>query len=542
MRHSFRSQVFLLREYSNRFDPAGAEMKLDCLRNLSKTKLPHHKDLVTYFDTLLFMIAYPGDAHLLDRAEKELIRINKFLKGSTNKRNSLLDNSGMPFTSSVTRFSHDTVRWLLVHPHCNIIFHSFKNPALQLNDVLRLTLPSLEKSETTAHLSNEELLERLKVPGPKWLPFLMDELARLNHLPYIKDHFFEKLDIYVQMIPRDKFYSKAYNRLPQEAPYFHHELLKKFDIKKIINQPLNPPTNLTDKNRKGVIAVIKDSLAITLRETDPATYMEESSLRLFHLDRGISIAIYGMIPARQLPLESYVGYTAFKNGFPVAYGGAWILGERADFGINIFESFRNGESAYIMAQILRVYRFIFHVHYFEIEPFQFGLDNPEGIESGAFWFYYRFGFRSLDIHLRQLARKEVEKIHAKPGYRTSHHSLIRFTESNMALKLGKNHPPKVADITASVTRMIQRSYQGNRLLAEIDCRKKFLAKTGGNKKLDEFENQVCTEVALWAEAQNVKDNAQLELMKKMIKTKPRDVYAYQHLVISFFKDVYQPML
>ena len=139
--------------------------------------------------------------------------------------------------------------------------------------------------------------------------------------------------------------------------------------------------------------VVKNSMAITARETDPTTYMDAGSLKVYHLERGVSIATYSMIPSRQLPLESYIGYTAFKNGFPVAYGGFWVFGDRSNFGINIFESYRSGESGFVMIQLLRVFRQVFHIKTFEVEPYQFGLDNPEGIVSGAFWFYYRFGFR-----------------------------------------------------------------------------------------------------------------------------------------------------
>ena len=122
-------------------------------------------------------------------------------------------------------------------------------------------------------------------------------------------------------------------------------------------------------------------MVLTGRETDTSTYMDENSFRLFELERGISVAIYGMTPERQLPLESYVGYTLFKNGFPAAYGGAWVFGERSLFGINVFEQFRGGESGFILCQLLRVYRQAFNVNYFEVEPYQFGLDNPEGNEG-----------------------------------------------------------------------------------------------------------------------------------------------------------------
>jgi hypothetical protein len=84
--------------------------------------------------------------------------------------------------------------------------------------------------------------------------------------------------------------------------------------------------------------------------------------------------------------------------------------------------------------------------------------------------------------------------------------------------------------------MIQRRYNGDRILAETDCRTKFLVKTKITATHDEYQNQVLTEVALWAEALTIKESHRLDLLGQMITTKPKDVYAYQDLIINFFKD------
>jgi hypothetical protein len=39
--------------------------------------------------------------------------------------------------------------------------------------------------------------------------------------------------------------------------------------------------------------VIRYDLALLQRETDPATHMDIPTLRLYHLERGISVAVYG---------------------------------------------------------------------------------------------------------------------------------------------------------------------------------------------------------------------------------------------------------
>lgn len=536
MKITFRNQLNTLKKYANLFDHGSNETRLTSLRHLAAMPLTASTTLLPYFETLLFISAYPCDSLQLSLAQKELKRISVFLKQNKNTIPKGFQNSGLPFTPTITRFSHEGVQWLLSNPACLTSLEGFMEPILQLNDVLKHTLPSLEKSETSAGLGNFELLDSLRVSKQDRLHFIINELSRLDDRPYIKDQLFDSLDLYVRVNPKRNLFSKAFNRLPQTTTFFQKELLKKFDVAELLNSPLPPAVSYTDDAKADVISVIKTAMAITARETDPTTFMDEGSLRVFHLERGISIAIYGMIPSRQLPLESYIGYTAFKNGYPAAYGGAWVFGERSNFGINIFESFRNGESGYMMIQLLRVYRKVFGINYFEVEPFQFGLDNPDGIESGAYWFYYRFGFRSLSTTLRHLAETEQEKIRTTSGYRTSAKTLLRFTESGVALQLGQNIPPTVGDITSRVTKMIQNRYHGDRSLAEEDCRLKFISKSKTTATLNHAENQVLTEVSLWAEATHQKDPEKLSLLSRMITAKPYDVFAYQELLMRFLKN------
>ncbi len=534
MRISFRNQVNALQSCLNSFDPERNASRYACLKNLSNLPLTIHQDLIHYYEALLFVLAYPADEAQQSLAEKEMQRISTFLKSSVKDRHKQLVNSGLPFTHTITRFSHDKVRWLLAHPHCKTTLEDFVDPSHSLNDVLTLTLPTLERSETTAGRDNLDLMDSLKIPATQRLQFLVNELARLDHLPYIKDHLYERLEALVCVTPKDKIFSKAYNRLPAGSIYFHNDLLKKFDTTTLLDTPVGAPADLDHASMAQAIIVVKNTMVLTARETDPCTYMDEHSFRLYQLERGISIAIYGMVPSRQMPLESYVGYTAFKNGYPVAYGGAWIFGARANFGINIFTPYRSGESAFVMAQLLRLYRHVFDIRYFEVEGYQFGLNNPEGIASGAFWFYYRFGFRPMDKQLKAIALREEQKIKARKGYKTSHKVLVELTGSNIALALDRKIPPNVPDIAIKVTNMIRRHYGGDRLMAENECRLRFLRKTGIDEPVSSAENLVLTEVALWAEAMHIEAKDKLKILAAMIKAKPKDVYAYQSLLLQFY--------
>ena len=540
MKGSINNLIKKLGLLSNRFDEVSRIEKKIYLDKLAILPLDGSKSLVNYAETLLFLCAYPGDADLLLKTERELARLTSILKKNKIKYEKELLNSGLPFTKFVSSFSHDFLNWLIENSELQFEIDRFENTTFTLNEVLKLTLPSLEKSETTAELSDIDLLDVLLVKKKNRISFLLNELGKLNETPYIKDHFFDGLGLYTGFTNESKDFSLLYNRLPERASYFHKDLIKSFDHAGLFDYSLPAPQSMNAAQLKKVISVVKNSMALTDRETDPVTYLDDRSLRLYHLERGISVAIYGMIPERQLPLESYVGYTLFKNGFPAAYGGGWVFGKSANFGINIFESFRGGESGYMMCQLLRVYKQVFNLSYFEVEPYQFGLDNPEGIASGAFWFYYRYGFRPSNKKLGAIAELEYKKIKKDREYRTKKEVLIRFTESSMVLQLGKKIPVKVPDITSCVIKTIHKVYDGDRTKAAQESVIKFLEKAGKTGRFNNNEKQVLQEVALWAEALNVREKNKLNLMKQMIRIKPVDLYRYQQLLLEFFNRVGRP--
>jgi hypothetical protein len=50
---------------------------------------------------------------------------------------------------------------------------------------------------------------------------------------------------------------------------------------------------------------------------------------------------------------------------------------------------------WFFAQLLRLYHSAFDVDRFEAGNYQVGYGNPEGLRSGAYWFYDRLGFRPM---------------------------------------------------------------------------------------------------------------------------------------------------
>jgi hypothetical protein len=171
------------------------------------------------------------------------------------------------------------------------------------------------------------------------------------------------------------------------------------------------------------------------RETDALATSSARDTEIHALGRGATIALHAPSAGRRGPLDAHVGFVLYRNGVPVAYGGGWPFLGTCRIGVNVFPAFRGGESAWLFAQVLRAYRQRFRVARFVVEPYQYGLGNREGLASGAFWFYWRLGFRPVVPRVRALAEGEAAKMAADASYRAPLATLRRFTASDVALDL-----------------------------------------------------------------------------------------------------------
>ena len=72
---------------------------------------------------------------------------------------------------------------------------------------------------------------------------------------------------------------------------------------------------------------------------------------------------------------------------------------------------------------------------FSLDPYQLGHENEEGIESGAFWFYRKLGFRPVSKEAMELTLKEEQKLKTRQGYRTPAATLRKLAASPMIFEL-----------------------------------------------------------------------------------------------------------
>jgi hypothetical protein len=120
-----------------------------------------------------------------------------------------------------------------------------------------------------------------------------------------------------------------------------------------------------------------------------------------------------------------------RNGVPIGYVQFDVLFGNAEVSYNTFETFRGGEAGFVFCRLLSACRHVFGVTSFSIEPYQLGAGNEEGIASGAWWFYARFGFRPENPAVLRLARAELAKRARDPRYRSNRGVLTRLAAAHM---------------------------------------------------------------------------------------------------------------
>jgi hypothetical protein len=132
----------------------------------------------------------------------------------------------------------------------------------------------------------------------------------------------------------------------------------------------------------------------------PVEQANERECYLADLGEGVQIAVVGVRPPARAVLEVNYGFLFLANGRPMGYGGFTPLFRQANTGVNIFPDFRGSEAAFVFEQYLRMIHTIAGCTRFIINPYQLGGGNDEALASGAYWFYYRLGFRSVGAAAR----------------------------------------------------------------------------------------------------------------------------------------------
>jgi hypothetical protein len=241
----------------------------------------------------------------------------------------------------------------------------------------------------------------------------------------------------------DSSAARTHACLPERDIFIHDQPLIPRRAVSIAAEMETPPLSLTRlsvSEARSVLDVIVDTSAVRYRELYGFNHPDLKRVFRADVGRGVEIYFFGVPPEWRLPLRAYHAGMFFKNGVPAGYVEVLSFFERAEVGFNLYFTFREGETAWIYARFLRLCRQLLGVTRFSLEPYQIGHENEEAIASGAFWFYRKLGFRSVDPSLASLTESEERRIAGRPGYVTPPKTLRRLSAHPMIYELPGTTP------------------------------------------------------------------------------------------------------
>jgi hypothetical protein len=416
----------------NQYGREPALEKLQLLNSISIKKIKSKKAAQTLYATLLFLQAYPDNKTVYRQASQLLQGLKEYVDNNENLQYRLY-NTGITGTTVCAAFSFEIVKWLRKTRASAIKFNSFESSDAAIQSFISVLMNKAESEIfQDGNAEWKGWLKILQKPGEDLLDQLIDIFDSSNIRHEVKDEIWNAIGINVEI----NFTSHCC--LPEGLinTFYHRSLVRKKIKKESRLKPI--PFKLTNEEAEQIIDCSRMILVRHLREIDPISFTAAKLVTYYHLPRGISIALMEMVPERRHPIDSYMGYTVFKNGLPVAYAGSWILFNSGRIGLNVFPDYRGGETRFIFEQVLQLHAKVYHLKRFTVDPYQIGKDNSDGIYSGAFWVYYHAGFRPLEEIQKQLAETEAAKIQTDKKYRSPKAVLKTLANSRLELILQKN--------------------------------------------------------------------------------------------------------
>jgi hypothetical protein len=374
-------------------------------------------DLIRLHETLLFLRAYPRTPAVARLTDEILSGFVERVAEVTPDSFEDPTISGIAGTSIGAVFSYKVARSLYARHGGEIdIAWDRYDEIDRMGPVVSHLIPLLREDwPVEAH-----------VPIQKWVPGLGWLLSRLKGPDAAERYDSMSLPLEWKVAPN---VSRSMLRLPRHNLFCHTEpLIRRTDVS--LARELAGPRILVHRvsrsQARTILHLIMDTSAMRYRELYGFSHPEEGYVHHANLGRGVEIYFFGVPPKWRLPLRAYHAGMFFKNGVPAGYVELLSLFERAEVGFNVYYTFREGESAWLYVRLLHLFRQELGVNVFSVDPYQIGHENPEAIESGAFWFYRKLGFRPVDPDIAALTAREESRMQRTPGYRSSPRLLKRL--------------------------------------------------------------------------------------------------------------------
>src|ERR1700677_3561444 len=432
--NTFDRQLSQLEAYRYSFGRGEAARVVKLMKRLDASRFADTVSLIRFHETLLFLRAFPQGPGVKRTTESIL---NKFhvKVGALRKAGANLDEfdtfefSGIAGTQMEDTLGFDVASWLVkrLPGRVEIAWEKYE-PGRELGNVGPRFIPLLEddafvEADTPWRQWLEAAAAGKRSDPDRVIPaWLIQRLAQLPLRPQRKAELYDSLRVPLRWNLENSSMTRTRNWKRVRDLFYHDEpLISRSRVSLRDELAKRPPklAKLSFKRGEEILDLIREVMLVRYRELYGTTLGDPRSVVHADVGRGVEIYLWNLPPERRLPLRAYVAGLTLKNGVPINYIEAIGLCEWMEVGFNTFYTFRGGEAGWIYAQVLRCLCHRMGTTCVSVYPYQLGKDNEEAIESGAFWFYRKLGFRPGRPDLQKLAEQEEAKIAADSGSKTN---------------------------------------------------------------------------------------------------------------------------
>jgi len=437
-----RAARTILQELQRRLADHGVGAAADkraLLNALRSARIDRARDLLSLQRIICFLCAFPDDAAMHRAASRLAAGFAARIALLPRDERAKLDDSGMAGTTTRNVYSYAAARWLARRfpTTTEIDWKAFESPA-SLTPLLQPLLDPLEDEHTEFDAAGVRAwIARAKGGrNDTDLGWLFGQVPSKQAAAVEFERTFDAAEVPIVWRIGNTRAAITNNAFAQSISLRADGMRRPAaDSRAAITRPLKTIALLSRRDATRLLAVCRAAL---WARTRTVYQMEQPNLDecwLCDFGLGVQMAAVGVRPDRRAALEVNYGYLFLANGMPIGYGGFTALFHQVNTGINVFPEYRGGEAAYTFEQALRAMHSLTGCAHVIINPYQFGAGNDEALASGAYWFYYRLGFRSVDADVGRLAQREFERLRAERAYRVPIATLRKLASCDLRLDL-----------------------------------------------------------------------------------------------------------
>jgi hypothetical protein len=467
------------------FGAAAARERRTRLARLLRSRLPSPATIERLHELLLAARAYPDDRVTLALANRALRGFGA--RSDVHRHRDALADSGIAGCDVRFAFFAPTARRLAARwpRQLQIDWNELETP-----DALEAWLPLLAHEGEVPGLDEIDYglkgwLARMKGADEADGAFVARSLAaRLALDDFLFERVHDGLEPPYRLRGDATTPSRTRDEWPGKTIHFQREpFAGRPELSIAAAVPPRSVRALSESEGARALELATSCMVTRSRDLDVFAWGDPRDVRHVDCGDGLAFLMIGARPERRLLLESVYGFLTLKNGLPIGYVLTSALYRSAELAFNVFDTFRGAEAGPVYGRVIGMTRALFGTDTFTIFPYQLGDGNDEAIESGAWWFYEKLGFRPRARTARVILQRERSRMQRDKGHRSSAATLRRLATHNLYWSLRSHRDDIIGELPLpnagiAATQLIARRFAGDRARAAEACEREAAARLG----------------------------------------------------------------